>query len=68
MDIKGKIELLQEELKQMPIATKMTNAQMSYVPVKPFEEWFDFRRKSFERYQEAEQKSKIKNSRDLRAI
>jgi hypothetical protein len=50
MDIKGKIELLQEEMKKMPIATKMTNAQMSYVPVKPFDEWFDFRRKSFERY------------------
>ena len=54
MDIKGKIELLQEEMKQMPIATKMTNAQMSYVPVKPFDEWFDFRRKSFERYQSSD--------------
>ena len=39
-------------MKRLPVATMMTNAQMSFAPVKQYTEWHDYKRRTFERYNE----------------
>ena len=50
----GKNQKLKDEIKKLPTVKVMTLTQMSYKPVKPYNEWHDFKRKSFERYKQTE--------------
>jgi hypothetical protein len=48
-DYEGKIQELKDEIKKLPSVRLMTLTQMSYKPVKPYDEWHDFKRKSIDR-------------------
>lgn len=45
-DYMGKIQKLQGEIDKLPSARMMTLSQMSFKPVKPYDEWHDFKRRS----------------------
>ena len=45
-DYEGKIQKLQDEIDKLPSAKMMTLSQMSFKPVKPYDEWHDFKRRS----------------------
>ena len=45
-DYDGKIQKLQDEINKLPSAKMMTLSQMSFKPVKPYDEWHDFKRRS----------------------
>ena len=55
-DFEGKIQKLQEEIDKLPSVRVMTLTQMSYKPVKPYDEWHNFRRKSIDRYKSNDEK------------
>jgi len=49
-DYEGKIKRLNNEIKKLPSVKVMTLSQMSYKPVKPYDEWYDFKRRSIDKY------------------
>ena len=53
-DYEGKIQKLKDEINKLPTVQVKTLTQMSYKPVKPYDEWHDFKRKSIDRYNSAD--------------
>ena len=53
-DYVGKIQKLQDEIDKLPSARMMTLSQMSFKPVKPYDEWHDFKRRSKSRTEKVE--------------
>jgi hypothetical protein len=45
----GKIERIENEMKSLPVQKMMTNSMLDYIPVKPYPEWHDYKRKSLEK-------------------
>jgi uncharacterized protein (UPF0335 family) len=44
-----KIERIQKEMMSLPIPRMITNTMLDYIPVKPYQEWQDYKRKSLEK-------------------
>ncbi len=44
-----KIERIQTEMMCLPVPRMMTNTMLDYIPVKPYQEWQDYKRRSLEK-------------------
>ncbi len=53
-DYEGKIKKLENEINKLPTVRVMTLTQMSYKPLKPYDEWHNFKRKSIDRFKSVE--------------
>jgi len=46
---KEKIERIEKEIMSLPIPRMMTNTMLDYIPVKPYQEWQDHKRRSLDK-------------------